>query len=323
MALEDHVFCGQHARIGRAEWRVQAFFQVGSGYLWTNGSQPASVYHYTSVDSIQSIIESKCLWLSRSDHMNDQVEVTYGLGVLLQLLSERSGSRISELMEFVEVLRNHPLQVFVFSSAFGEDSLAHWNAFSNNDGVCIEFSLARLSTLLNHAHQTAQISQGAYRPIFYQDLFQQRLGRVLYDAEIQNQYANKAIDACLGALGDESVPIGVRWFTVREIFLTITLFFKAPEFYAETEYRLCLIGKEDHPDYTEVILKRDANWTDSLPFVALPLNFRNGTPITSIMSHPLLEDWEDQKSRIMKVLSSLGLSEESVQFETSKIKLRF
>ncbi len=267
-ALPDHVYCTQHALIGRAEFVVQGgVCQAGNGLLWTNGSQPSALFHYTSIGAFQSIIDTNCLWLSRSDHMNDEIELVYGAEVLLTLLAKRKGRHIQELQGLVEAMRDKFLPVFVFSSALGENSLAHWNGFSNDDGVCIEFFLSQLSSLVHHASHSVKVSHDSYRSVFYQDIFQQRVGRVIYDQKIQEYYVNKAIDTSISYLDEESLPIGVRWLSVREFFITLMLFFKSPEFYAETEYRLCLIGQEDHPDYNEVVKSRKTDWTDSLPYI--------------------------------------------------------
>ncbi len=323
-ALPDHVYCKQHALIGRAELVVQGYCQAGVGNLWTNGSQPYALFHYTSVKALQSILETNCLWLSRSDHMNDEIELVYGAEILLRLLAKKRGRHIKELQGLVEAMRDNFLPVFVFSTALGENSLAHWNAFPNNDGdgVCIEFSLNQLSSLAHDAFHSVKVSHDSYRPVFYHDIFQQRVGGVVYDLNLQEHYVNKAIDTCITHLDEESLPIGVRWLSVREFFITLMLFLKSPEFYMETEYRLCFIGKEDHPDYNEVVKSRETNWTNSLPYLELPLNSKNGLPFSAIMASPRMTNWDTHVSKIKGSLSSLGVPEDSVSFRTSGTKLR-
>ena len=91
----------------------------------------------------------------------------------------------------------------------------------------------------------------------------------------------------------------------------------------ETEYRLCLMGTDDNPDYSEVVNSRAVSWIDALPYINLPLNSQKGSPISSIMAGPRLRNWDTQLPPIKDYLNTLGVPDDSVSIRRSKIKLRF
>lgn len=114
---------------------------------------PNILYHYTSINSLQSILENKQLWVTHSRFMNDAGESEYFWEVLHEVLNEFAldyapDDDITELSEFVKKTLLNSKDIFLkikesfdkfylLSFSMSSDSLSMWNYYGKNDGYCI------------------------------------------------------------------------------------------------------------------------------------------------------------------------------------------
>ena len=120
------------------------------------------LYHYTSVQSFESIIQNQCIRMTRSDFMNDPHDCKAFLHIVEQHIKEKMKhvDVENELFKVKDEQKRHPKEVkeliqkypldeylqyvhdkialYVFSMTDSKDSLPMWNYYGNN-GICLEF----------------------------------------------------------------------------------------------------------------------------------------------------------------------------------------
>ncbi|NPV00515.1 MAG: hypothetical protein HPY53_03935 [Brevinematales bacterium] len=128
---------------------------------------PDSLYHYTDIESLKSIIEKKELWATNCLFMNDSKEMMYFLDSFYKYFNKKSGiiRDPKEVLinwikrdQFLEKFFKDSLQHYVLSFSKDGDSLILWGNYSKNIGYCIEFSRTKLVL--------APINQAIFKPNF-------------------------------------------------------------------------------------------------------------------------------------------------------------
>ena len=105
---------------------------------------PPTLYHYTSLEALVSIVQSKRLRASNVRFLNDTSESTHLRDDVLAVLSdETSRGSLSEAtaLEITGLVRNYPPQsLYVASFSEQADLLSQWRAYCPSGlGVCIGF----------------------------------------------------------------------------------------------------------------------------------------------------------------------------------------
>jgi hypothetical protein len=107
---------------------------------------PDFLYHYTSIDGLRGIIESRSIWASMIHYLNDKAELTEALQlcgtILKRLLKETPnlGTKATDyfdlwretLQDFDELHQQHKVCVFSFSEQ--RDLLSQWRGYCPPDG---------------------------------------------------------------------------------------------------------------------------------------------------------------------------------------------
>lgn len=102
------------------------------------------IYHYTSLESFQGIVESEDLWLTESAFMNDASEIEHGIALAREVFEPiaTSESPIADVLRglaSVTVVERPRINLACFSSA--RDSLSQWRGYSGKAaGVALGFT---------------------------------------------------------------------------------------------------------------------------------------------------------------------------------------
>jgi Protein of unknown function (DUF2971) len=102
-----------------------------------------SVYHYTTLEGLMGICESRCIWATDVLYMNDASEYVYAQSVIDDVISAYSVKH-PEFAQYKYIFEN-PLNVYleVYAACFCErkDLLSQWRAYAKHGtGYAIEFS---------------------------------------------------------------------------------------------------------------------------------------------------------------------------------------
>ncbi len=115
---------------------------------------PDQVFHYTSIDAMMKIIETRSIWCTAIPYLNDSKERTFLFDAVRQrlpILKSKDTSIDPELglhtleVEDVNSLTSFADEVFVACFAENSDSLMHWRSYCPQEsGVAIGFRSACL-----------------------------------------------------------------------------------------------------------------------------------------------------------------------------------
>lgn len=103
---------------------------------------PKILYHYTSIDAFQGIINNKKIWLTNSKFFNDPSEVSYGFNYISRQIPKQFKNNRYLKDSFKTWKSNFDANlehryVCCFSKKY--DDLPLWSMYTGNKGLCIEF----------------------------------------------------------------------------------------------------------------------------------------------------------------------------------------
>jgi len=196
-------------------------------YFKTNIQGMDFLYHYTDLNGILGIFNTKSLWASNAFFLNDSSEISYGLNLSHDLFNNFYQSLKSEKAK--NILKNlyDDYSGFVLSSnlflvSFCEDGdlLSQWRGYAlNSDGISLRFNLQVIRTL-------PQIN----------------LYKVVYNKDEQSKIVNflfVLLEDLMDYLEKTKTKSFLHYFNYWiTIFTTIILTFKDNSFSEEKEWRL-------------------------------------------------------------------------------------
>lgn len=136
----------------------------------------STVWHYTDSSGLVGILDSKSMWASATDALNDSTELTFGVEFFKSEIS-----RFREKMSpgFTKVLENLLLQdweeqleneVFICSASLREDSLTQWRGYAGPDGFALGFDSRSKWEPRKETHAPGKRARNYARPIAWQEV---------------------------------------------------------------------------------------------------------------------------------------------------------
>ena len=157
----------------------------------TDLPEPEIVYHYTTVDAMMKIVQSRSIWATNMDYLNDTTEQEHFLALVRDrlpgFLHDRGikgpyhfdNREVFDLGKwFTPPDERLPLHNLIFIASFsGEpDSLAQWRSYCpDGNGVAIGFSVAELKKAwvldkaLTEKDDTTSYESNDFRAVEYID----------------------------------------------------------------------------------------------------------------------------------------------------------
>lgn len=106
------------------------------------------LYHYTSLEALMSILESKTLWFGSKFGMNDKMECQLLVDNLKQAIIKIpiENKEKNECLKKFDQIRDDT--IFIFSMTTEEDDVSHWDRYAaQGRGVCIKLDIKELTKL--------------------------------------------------------------------------------------------------------------------------------------------------------------------------------
>ena len=158
---------------------------------------PLVVYHYTSIDSLLKMLDSKEVWATNVRYLNDVSEHS--------LFVRAASSRVSEFAKThngvdVGVFYQHDIDSskfpvpfyelpFVTSFATKKDSLTHWRSYCPKEsGVCMGFKTSALQKARVRLPEKAEAGMIVPSPVFSRVQYVDPNNSDVLDAELQRAY---------------------------------------------------------------------------------------------------------------------------------------
>ncbi|RYG87943.1 MAG: DUF2971 domain-containing protein [Alphaproteobacteria bacterium] len=118
-------------------------------------SAPRLISHYTTLNGLKGIVESRKLWASNASFLNDRAELQHALDasakVIEKLSSEKTLKAWSPMLKrvFDELANGARPDTYVTCFCRNDDNLSQWRGYGGNEqGVSITFGRATLARQL-------------------------------------------------------------------------------------------------------------------------------------------------------------------------------
>ena len=188
---------------------------------------PESLYHYTSQSGLLGILNSKSIWASKIQYLNDATEFEYTISIARGKIRQRLLTATGDGKQCLEKLRSQAdnvsgINIFVACFSTLPDLLSQWRAYCPiGQGFSIGFPTERFSSLMSEQ--------------------QFMLVPCVYDLELYHEVVDDLIEAttekwrhtALDASGYS--PVELQF--VAEL-IAIAPILKHPSFVEEKEWRL-------------------------------------------------------------------------------------
>jgi len=115
-------------------------------YIDLDNYMKGNIYHYTNIVSLENIIKSNTLWVTKSDFLNDRTEYLYAIDLIKEICNRRNYKYLTQdkMRTIIKVLKSFINRSFIFSSSLNKDSVHLWGNYSKFDGYNIDFNLRKI-----------------------------------------------------------------------------------------------------------------------------------------------------------------------------------
>ncbi|SFJ54474.1 Protein of unknown function [Paenibacillus sp. UNC496MF] len=281
------------------------------------GQLPEHVYHYTSMHGLIGIIESKLMWATNYNYLNDSSEFKYGIQIfkdtVTEIISETQNPLVINLLETSREHFGSRYEMYI--TCFCEESnlLSQWRGYANNGGG---FSLGIHTAMFRHWSAfsvygpESDISKRETQKVFENIIFR----KVIYNEAEQKKLIRETVGKIIPKIdhhisrysGDELEEVK-RLFLglINKVVTELIISFKHPTFSEEKEWRSVYIDKDPYRTFDENVkqpnLKFRVGNNKIIPYVALPLYAKVGVnqgnlPIENITCGPTLQSDLTRKS---------------------------
>ncbi|BFL13422.1 hypothetical protein LIZ64_02170 [[Clostridium] hylemonae] len=213
------------------------------------------IYHYTTLNALQGILDNNEFWVTKSDFLNDKSEFQYTYDLFRNnfLCNITELSFRKKLINEFDALINEDNDIsrkplngyYIASFSTDSDNLALWSEFSNAMGYNLEIDAEPFirsfdKTIMWH-------------------------GKVVYDKKKQLLLLKEALEKAMTwrteygdakSLSDffDNTPDSVTKCIALDLYAFCTvyaMFFKQPEFNLESEYRVVLSSIHEESNYVK------------------------------------------------------------------------
>lgn len=293
-----------------------------------NSNNSEVIYHYTNIYVLQSILSKSTLWLTKSDYLNDRMEIEYSFDLVHNLLNKAKLYKKLENRIYKCLYFKHDFfrRCYLLSSSRDSDSYPLWSNYSNNEGYNLGFNVPSLINSIK------SIIEGALNGQLYKERvkcgrdYEVFLKDVIYDVNVQTEMINEIFESgsyVFEAYNNGHISINIASRLIEEITRSLSillLLFKDPCFMAEKECRLIITFKDD--TYVSKFMQHRIFNGAFIPYIELCFinEGSDGTSIRHINIGPG-NNSDLSKKGLSSFLSSYGF--EKVEVSTSKIPLRY
>lgn len=236
-----------------------------------------TLYHYTSFRGLMGIVESGCIWASDIRYMNDSAELRHTVDLIRKEAARRirQGSPHAAAIDHFAGWVGHRItnghMQFAASLRANGNLLSQWRGYSSpGKGVSIGFDPAYL---------LARVKQQGWR-----------IGRCIYEPEIQQELINQVLDSIelwlSSEAADEVIPEGrfdaqhTAWqqmlAEMETDLLLLATILKHPSFREEEEWR---VVSPTVTDFLRSSVRFREGTSMLVPYLELNLRETGGKPL--------------------------------------------
>lgn len=281
------------------------------------------VFHYATLESFLSIVESQSFYFTNLNYLNDRKEYNHGVQIILETLKDQANNKASEsklkILSYVEKNLESINKSSRYIACFSKngDLLSQWRAYGNQGkGVSIGFKTSDLGYFDGVSLSSMNIE--------YREEFQRKIINEIIKIIID--YFENIKDLIDWDGYNYELLVSKSIITIIEEFISN---FKDPSFDEEKEFRLeyKIDGNINEKDNNKLLFR--SNGSLIIPFYKIEYVDKNDNlsigwqykklPIEKIIIGPSL-DYELNKNSIESFLLKFGY--ENIEIIQSKIPYR-
>lgn len=202
------------------------------------------LFHYTTVSSLNSILESGHFRIKQANFMNDPDEFRWASKLAIIYLKD-FGATIEEIDRFSQMVKNQPFHdAYIWSFSKNDDSETLFHVYGGNDGIALELGEKDVMNMLatHNAHGKSTLDQFDLGDAYTFPL------NVLYDAGEQENYIKPLVqewlDTYRGLRNDPDDMIEILTLCSQNIAL-FNMAFKNPKLFHEEEFRFVSLRRNN------------------------------------------------------------------------------
>lgn len=240
------------------------------------------LYHYTSTENINNILNGEELWVTHIKGLNDMTEGVYVRTIVLEIINEfleTTSLPKKHYQGFIDVFNRgydsaQPFSPYVLSLSKNKDSLNMWHSYTEiGSGVNIEFNYNEIiKDLMNFSIKEDELC------IF---------GNCIYDKETQKEILRYPVQLFVDAVNNiwtnKDGHIYENQIEEALSFIqTFSVFIKNPSFVYEEEARIVFLGINEAKikKHNKVSYNKPTNYI-KIPFNSSSINSLLTSPSTS------------------------------------------
>ncbi|KRL28331.1 hypothetical protein FD27_GL000156 [Limosilactobacillus frumenti DSM 13145] len=212
--------------------------------LGENAEENTPLFHYTTVSSLKSILESGYFRIKQANFMNDPDEFQWASKLAITYL-KNYGATSEELGNFKLMIKNQPFHdAYIWSFSKNNDSETLFHVYGGNEGVALKFGEKDVMNMLvsHNSHGKKSLDQFGLGDAYTFPL------NVLYDEQKQKNYIKPLVqewlDACRGLKKDPDDMKEILTLCSKNIAL-FNMAFKNPKLCHEEEFRFISLRRND------------------------------------------------------------------------------
>jgi hypothetical protein len=275
------------------------------------------LYHYTSINGLLGIIESKSIWAANVLYLNDASELNYSLELLKdeihKFINGISNALSHKHIFFDRILQDIPewitSQRFAFFvSSFSEegDLLSQWRGYCPGGiGFSLGFQSNRISEWCSKQRNCT------LKPCIYDENKQRKELRILID-KLVIRYEKEMTNYQQGLGADKEIELAVDFLLG---FIKIAPTFKHPKFKEENEWRIIkdiFLRSQDEP----ILIKYRKGNSMVVPYIEIPLPSTGEIPFINKVIVGPTRDPILSKASIEMLLKSHNVKFDKVEYST-------
>ncbi len=250
--------------------RYRALYQVKDAYyahvlqnyFHLSNTHPIG-FHYTSGDSIVSILESEIFRLTNVRYMNDATELKHSVELLLDVVRPLENRILIRETAALEHLKEHVIpkleergsRQFVLSLSMDRDSSYLWKSYGYDDGCAFEFDIPGLINAFNAKNVLMRTGEN-----FTYGRYSVFNGTLLYESVLQKRFVRDSVifitrllEAGHALKSRDDIQEISQCLTEMTYVLYAGLYnMKSEEHSQETEYRFVIVPD---PEYSRVLTR--------------------------------------------------------------------
>lgn len=235
-----------------------------------------SLYHYTNIDALKSIIHDRKIYISNAMFLNDKFEVFHLRELIKEVALKMRKVLDQTFFDYLEKIFDDAVydickNTFILSFGLKNDSLTMWNGYGKNDGYCLTLKYDELLNILgDYTNQLGSISKVKmiYRSVIYKDDLKKKL--LTPYLELLHEIDERSGERCV----EELITLTKR---ILANILVIGYLSKKECFSDEREFRFVFLLD----NFSKDLIKFRTSKGVVIPYIEIPI-VKNGTELLPV-----------------------------------------